>query len=925
MSEQKLPIWSRPVAAALAISLGMTLAGCRGGDPATLMAEARHYRDQGDIKAAVIQLKNVIQHDADNRSARLLLGELYLDQGDPQSAEKELRRALALGADSASVNVMLGRALLMQGQYERILADIVPGSAPATRPPILALRGNALLGMTKVEPARELFNEALALNPASPDALLGLARIAMWNKQPELGRSLLARALAANPADVDCLHYHADLLRAEGKGDAALAELNKVLKHHPHSAQTLVDIANIHSDAGRFSQARSTLASARKVAGTSLGLIFSEATLDFRENKLQVALDGVQKILRVAPEHYPSVLLAGAIHSALGAPQPAELELRKFLQAYPGHPYASKLLAAAYLGSQRPAEALLVLKPLLAERPDDADLLALAGEASLRARDFSAAGTLFEKASALQPARAALHTGLALSRMGSGDNARALAELERAAALEHAPAVNGVLLVMSYLRENEPDKALKAVLEMEKQGDNPLIQNLKGGIFLARQDLPAARASFERALRFDPAYLPALSNLAQIDRVERKTADTSKRYLAALTAAPRNSALLEALSDIALAAGNPTQAIAYMERAVADHPDSLPLALRTASLYLQAGQQPKALVLARRLQSANPASAEALALLAQAYAMGGNYAQAADSYSRLSALTPRAANPHLRLATVRIAQQQFGPAEAALRKALALDPAQLEARITLINLLVRQSRFPDAHAVALQAQKLFPQAAAGFKLEGDVRSAQGEHGAALKSYEMALAAAPNGAVVTQVYGALLKLGRAAEADARLANWFREHPADVPTRLYYASSKLVRDDPRGAIPHFEAVLKYDPGNLAALNDLAWSYQRAGDPRALATAQRAYRLAPANPSIIDTLGWIYLEGGQLPQALPLLKRAAALAPRAAEIRFHYAQALVRSGDKKGARHELEKALALPQPFARRNEAQALLGTL
>ena len=920
MSEQKLPIWSRPVAAALALSLGVTLAACRGGDPATLMAEARHYRDQGDIKAAIIQLKNVIQQDADNRSARVLLGELYLDQGEPQSAEKELRRALALGADKASVSQMLGRALLMQGHYERLLADLGPDGAAA-----LALRGNALLGMNKVEPARELFHEALKLSPASPAALLGLARIAMWQKQPDLARSLLARALATGPADVDCLRYHADLLRADGKGEAALAELNKILKHHPHNAQTLVDIAHLHTDAGRFGQARKSLEAARKVAGNSLALTFSEATLDFRENKLQAALDGVQRILRVAPEHYPSVLLAGAVHSALGAHQPAELELRKFLQAHPGHLYASKLLAAAYLGGQRPAEALAVLKPLLAERPDEADLLALAGDASLRARDFGAASNFFEKASALQPASAALHTGLAISRMASGDSARALAELERSAALEHTPAANGVLLVMSYLRANLPDKALQAVLDMEQQGDNPLIQNLKGGIFLARQDLAAARASFERSLKLDPAYLPALSNLAQIDRVERKTTDTSRRYLTALAAAPRNSALLEALSGIALAAGNPTQAIAYMERASAEHPDSLPLALRTASLYLQAGQQPKALVLARRLQAANPASEAALALLARAYAAGGNYPQAADSYSRLAALTPRAATAHLHLATVRIAQQQFGPAEAALRKALALEPAQLDARITLINLLVRQARFPDAVAVALQAQKLHPGAAAGFKLEGDVRSAQGDHGAALKSYERALAAAPSGALVTQLYGALLKLGRDADADARMTLWFAAHPADVPTRLHYASSKLVRDDPKGAIPHFEAVLKYEPGNLAALNDLALSYQRAGDRRAPDTARRAYQLAPANPSVTDTLGWIYLEGGQLAQALPLLRKAAALAPRGAEIRFHYAQALARSGDKKGARRELAAALALPQPFPSRDQARALLGTL
>ncbi len=925
MFDQKPPIWSRTVAAALAVSLGVTLAGCRGADPATLMAQARQYRDQGDLKAAVIQLKNAIQQDADHRAARVLLGELYLEQGDPQSAEKEFRRALALGADQASVTLMLGRALLLQGQFERILADIAPATSPAVRSATLALRGNALLGLVQIEPARSLFNDALAHDPAAPAALLGLARIAMWQKQPDLMRSLLARALAANPADVDSLRFHADLLRADGKSDAALAELNKILKQHPHNAQTMIDIANLHSDAGRFAEARQSLAAARTLAGTSLGLSFSEATLDFRESKLQAALEGTQRVLRVAPEHTPSILLAGAVHSALGAHHAAALELRKFLLVHPKHVYASKLLAAAHLGAQRPADALAVLLPLMADHADDAQLLALAGDASLRAREFNSAASYFERASALKPATAAFQTGLALSHMGSGDHRRAVAELERAAALGPGEKANGVLLILSYLRANMSDKALNLALELEQAGNNPLIQNLKGGIYLARKDFVAARDSFEQALRFDPVYLPALSNLAQLDALQRRPGDTKARYLAALAVAPRNAALLEALARLALADQNPIQAIAYMERAIADNGDSLPLALRTVALYLQAGQRPKALVLARSLQTAHPGSAEALALLGQVQVANGNFAQAIDSYTRLAALTPRATLPYLRLASVHIAHQQPAAALAALHKALALDPNQLDVRIHLINLLVRERKFDDALAIALQAQKRHPAAPAGFKLEGDVHGAQGKHGAALGAYERAQALGPSGALATQVYATLLKLGRQGEADARLSQWLKRHPQDVPTRLYYASSKLVRNDPAGAIAHFDAVLKTEPNNVAALNDLAWSYQRTGDPRALGTAQRAYQVAPGNPSVMDTLGWIHLELGQLRQALPLLKKATVLAPRAGEIRLHYAQVLIKSGDRKGARRELATALAAPEPFPQRDQAKALLASL
>lgn len=925
MSESKLPLWSRSVAAALAVSLGMSLLACQSSDPETLMAEARQHRDRGDIKAAIIQLKNLIEHNAANRAARLMLAELYLDQGDPQSAEKELRRALALGADSAAASLMLGRALLMQGQYERLLADVGAASAPALRPASLAMRGNALLGMGKTEPARAVFNEALRLNPDSPEARLGLARLAMWERQPDVARPLLARALASSPFDADCLRYHAELLRAEGKPELALAEQAKILQRHPHNVQALADSAALHTDAGRYSQARALLAKARKVAGSSVALAHAQAMLEFRENRLDAALEGVQQVLRAAPGHDPSVLLAASIHAALGQHQSAELHARAFLQAHPGHLYASKLLAGAHLGAQQADAALAVLGPLLAAHPKDAELLALAGEASLRARRFSQAAGFFEQASALRPDAAALHTGLALSRMAGGDSDSAVAELERAARLDRDPARTGVLLVMTYLRARQPDKALKAVLDMEKQGDNPLVQNLKGGIYLARQDFPGARACFERALALDPAYLPALANLAQLDRNEQRSAATRARYLAALARAPGNSGLLEALAELALASGDPHAALRYMERAGAASPESLALALRSAALYLKLGQSQKALSLAQRLQASNPASPDALSLLGQAYTASKYYAQAAETYARWAALAPQAGAPHLQLAGVRIAQNQAEAALAALRKALALEPGLLDARITLVNLLVRQKNFDEALGAAAQARKQFPDSAAGNKLEGDVHAARGQYAAALTSYEQALAIAPGGALLVQVYATLARLGRQADADARMALWFKDHPGDVPTRLYVASSKLVGNDPKGAVPHFEAVLKADPANLAALNDLAWSYQRLGERRALEFALRAHQLAPDNPAVMDTLGWIYLEQGQLARSLPLLQKASMLAPAAGEIHYHYGMLLARSGDRKGARRALEKALAAPLPFAGREDAQALLGTL
>lgn len=924
-----MPSYPLPGAArrfvALCAVLCLLLAGCRSSDPVSMMAQAREAHAQGEVRSAVIVLKNLIRQDPAHRAARVLLAELHLEQGDPLSAEKELRRAIALGADDGKIALLLGQSLLMQGQYERLLSDTVPASDPARRPAMLALRGSALLGLKRIDEARAQFQDALQLQANAPEALLGLARIAVWEKNSGQAHRLLNRALAAHPSDIDCLRYKADLLRAEGSAAAALVLQQKILERHPHNIQALLDTANLHTDAGRFDLARSALAAARSRAGASIGVLYTQALLDFRERRLSAALESVQKILAAAPEHHPSLLLAGALQTELGAHQQATSHLQRFLQTYPGHPYATQLLAQINLATHNPTAALALLQPLLAQHGDDAGLLALAGEARLQLRQFNDASALFERASALQPNAASLHTGLAMSRLGSGDTPRAIAELERAAALEPNPARSGTLLVMGYLRANLTDKALAAALDMESKANDPLVQNLKGGIYLARNDIPSARQAFNRALAMAPAYLPALTNLERLDQIERKSVAIRPRYLAALAKEPANIALLEAMARLELADGKRALALSWIERASNVQPASLENGLRTAGLFLSADEPARAMTMAQALHINHPSEAAPLALLGQAAKAARRYKEAADAYAKLAALQPGHGGPLVQLAGAHIAQQHYPAAEQALARAITAEPALVDAHIELVTLHLKQRKPDAALAVAHALQQRYPDQAAGYKLAGDVHAAQGKHTEALAAYQKAFSTGPNGPALIQLSGALGKLGRAAEADTLIARWLREHPADVPTRMHVASSKLVGNDPAAAIPHLEAVLVREPRNVAALNDLAWSYQRVGNRKALELAERALAQAPDNPAVMDTLGWIHLERGDLKQARPLLLRASQLAPAAPEVQFHLGILLAKSGDKRGARRALEKAVASGPRFARAEEARALLATL
>ncbi|WP_317205149.1 XrtA/PEP-CTERM system TPR-repeat protein PrsT [Janthinobacterium sp.] len=903
------------------------LSGChRTPDGDGLLAEARQYRERGELKAAVIQLKNVLQQAPGDAAARLLLGQIYIEAGDPLSAEKELRKAQSLGLPPAQLLPSLGRAMLMLGQNDKLLAEFALDPSKPAQLDLMALRANAYLASGAAGQARELFEQMLSAQADSSDALQGLARLAVAANQADKAAELVVLALRKSPSDIDALRLHGDILRMQGKSaDARLLYL-RILALRPESTYAHVDIANLDIQDGQFAAARREIDAAAKNAPNSLIVLHAQALLDAREGRNQGALDALQLILRAAPDHMPSILLIGAVHLAMGASPQAEQYLRRFLAANPRHPYASKMLATLALQNGQAERAIELVAPALLNNPNDIELLSLNGEAQIRAGRFAKAAEYFEKASALAPGTAALHTSLGLSRLGMGENARAIGELERAAALSGKEPRAGVLLVMTLLRDKQYDRALAAVQALTQQlPANPLVHNLQGGVYLARTDAVAARASFEKALRIDPAYLPALENLAQLDIAEKKPEAARLRFEAALAKEPKSAALMTALAKLAASQNKPAEIRRWLERASAENPGAVPPAVALGNFYLQAGETKKALALALALQSSHPDDAAPLALRALAELTLGERTAALASYNKLAILQPGSADLQMRIGAIHMALKNSDAALQSVRRAHALQPDMLEAQVTEVALLLLKGKQGEALKLARAVQKEHPELPAGFKMEGDILMVQNQAPAALKLYERAFGIKPIAPLLIQIHRALILAGRGSEAGARMDSWLRAHPSDSSTRLYLAGTSLQAKDYKAAIAQFEKLLQQDPKNVVALNDLAWAYQQEKDKRALPTAELAFREQASNPAVLDTLGWILIEQGGAARALPLLQKAVALAPESVVTRYHLGVALVKSGDKKGARSQLQQLLAENKEFPERTEAQALLSTL
>lgn len=909
-------------AVAGAALLAATLTACQSDSAASFLAEARQYQQKGDNKAAIIQLKNALEKNPDDVEARFLLAQVSLDMEDPLTAEKEVRRAIALNYAADKTTPVLARALAQQSRHQ----DLLDATEKVVQTPeVLALRGSAYLGLGKGDEGKAAFDAALAKQPNHADALAGLSRYAAMQKDWTLAQQLVDKAIAADAKNINAWQLKGDLQRAQNKPQEAMAAYQQVLKLKPGHRTAHLEQAELNIAAGKYDAAQADIDAARK-NGANGGLIaYNQALLDFSRDRMKDAQANLLKVMQVAPNHMPSVLLSGAVALNLGQLEQAEKHLRKYVEWSPANLYARKMLVSTLLKTQQPAEAENVLAPALKDDKADASVLELAGEAAMLQQQPAKASKYFEQAIALDPKRGSVHVALGLAKLAQGDRAGGAAELEAATKLAPASIEAGSTLVRVQTSTGEYDKALASVALLEKAHPNSaVLHNLKGGAYLGKKDVKAARASFGAALAADATYFPAAANLAQLDLQDKNPAAAKQRFDSILQKDAKNADAMTALAEIALTEGDKAKATGWLEKAVASQPDALAPALKLGEHYINLATPQKALTLLGKHALAHPANPQLLDVQGRAQLANKDVPGAIETFSKLVSVEPKSGAAQLRLATAEMQRKNPAAAGAALKKAIAVEPGFMQAYLAQAELAAGQRNYDAALATVRQVQQRFPKSPVGQLLEGDLWMQQNKPAQAVRPYEAAFAIAPTAPMLMKLGKALQAGGKSAEADRRVAEWRRQHPDEPLAAMYAAENHIAAKQYRQAITELEAVLKKVPDNLVALNNLAWAYQQEKDARALPTAEKAYALAGKNPMVMDTLGWMLVEQGNTARGLPLLQEAAKLAPEAGEIRLHLAQGLQKAGDKNNARKELEY-LTKGKFSTQQEEARSLLKLL
>ena len=911
---------------ALGFALTLVLVGCGPESTAQKLGQAKSHLEKTDIKAAVVELKVLLQQDPNSAEGRYLLGDALLRSGDPATAILELEKSKALGYDNNLLLPKLASCLLVTAQYKKVLelGAAMPALEPKAEASMKAALAAAYFATGQAEKGGQALDSALRLDPANHEAGILKARLIAGTGAFDDALARVALMDRNEPRRADILTLKGELLwLGKANHEAAAATLREALVIDPgylpaHS--TLIGVLLQRRDIDGF---KAQVQHLKKALPNLPETRFYDAQLAYMDKDFRRAKDGARQLLQAAPENPYVLQLAGAIDFQLGALLNAEVRLSRALNILPKLVLARNILAETQLRQGQPLKALNTLQPLLDQARPLPESLALAAEAYVQIGDPAKSERLYQLAAAADPTDSRSRTALALAQISRGNSELGFNQLEQLAEGDKGTYAD-LGLVSALGRKGDLQGALKAVDRLQgKLAGKALPHLLRGQILLQMKDPAAARKSFDLAVAADPVNMPAVAALAALDVVEGQIPVAQKRFEGVLVRDPGNYRAILSLADLKQRSGAKADEVGkLLEEAVRLNQGEVAPRLALVDYSLSQRQVKAGLVAAQEAATAFPDDPAVADALGRALMASGDSAQAVNAFRKASAMQPSSAFPLLRLADAYVIERNFKLAEQTLHRALEVSPKLVIAQEGLIRIAMVQKRVADALKIAATVQRERPSESVGYVLEAEIHAGQQAWPAAQAALNAGLQRDRSGLMAIRVHKLDLAAGQTAEAERFLVAWIKDHPSDSEFLFYAATQAMQLRDFAAAEQRFRRLQDLLPDNPSAPNNIAWVLLQQAKPGALDFAERAQKLLPDNAAIVDTVAAALAADKQFDKAAERQRRAVDLAPGEPAYRLKLARYLIAANDRAAAKLQLEQLSALGDKFQDQAAVKALL---
>jgi putative PEP-CTERM system TPR-repeat lipoprotein len=635
----------------------------------------------------------------------------------------------------------------------------------------------------------------------------------------------------------------------------------------------------------------------------------------------------LQGVLQRVPNYRPAQLLLGSVHLQNGNLGQAEMYLAAVVAAMPNSNDARNLLAQTRLQQQDARAAQVLLQPNLDGPAPNPGSLALAAQASVSLGDFDQAVEYLKRAAEADPENVAAQLNLATTLLMASriDEAQSILDSVDFSGDDANSYRGDVLSVMSLVQSGATVTALEKAIALKDQWpENARVLMMVGSLQMMSDDVSAARETFEQAVKVAPNDILSIRFLAAAEEKNGDFAAATKRNLEIIDLEPNDLAAITGLARLSAGANDLEGARHWLDRAVAADPQNLAIRKTLGRWMLSQRDFEAARNLAEETIELAKDNDDAHRLLGHALLNLGEPEAAINSFTTAIGLNPNEPEYYTALARTHIAAGDREAAQDTIAAGYESNPGHLQMGLLFAQVNINSGDVEAAQQIADKLEEAHPNNSTPLALQGELLLRSGKASEAAAKYEQALRIEDSPRLAARTFQ-VRKVAGLPDATQPLTRHLEKNPLNTEVRTFLAQAYQVEGDNQSAIKEYETVLNTAPENHVALNNLAWTYFEVDDPRAADTAKRAYEVAPDDGSVIDTLGWILLQKGELDEGVRLLQKAAATSTDNLDIRYHLAVGLAKQGKNAEAIGILESVLSSEGSFTSRDEAEKLLAEL
>ncbi len=629
-------------------------------------------------------------------------------------------------------------------------------------------------------PAAELLlRRAVRNDPRNPEAhvRLGLVQLRLGNPVAAEREFRLARESGYQPATTNRLL--AETYMQEGKYQKLLDEFPAPAKPDKSSVPLLVMRGLAQLYLGQQAEAQATLEQAVKLAPDLPDPEMAMARLYATEHKFTEAEHAVDKVLAVASNDVPALLLKAQLLNGRGQRLQAIAKLDQAIKVAPDNVplrlERANMLIEANQDRRAEADAQAVLK----RYPRSAAAIYIEAVVAARQRDYTKADQLLTEIQPLFDHFPRAYYFEAVVKFNLGQAEQAISAAERYAALAPHDPAGAEMLARIDIATQRPEQAITVLNKAVAAGmQDAQMLDLLGQAYGAIGNQGKAVQAFLAAQKLAPDNPDIMAHLAAARLQSGDAAGAAEELKKSLAVAPHNASTQAALVITALANGD----LAGAQKAMA------------ALLKLV------------------PASNEGVGNLKGLVQMAAlNFDGARATLEAVVKAHPGSVQARMNLARIAAMQGRTDAAEKLLGDILATQPANLQAAAALTQLYVANQQLGRAIPLVETAHQAVPANTAVTATLSDLYIRAGEPGKALDLVKKAGARQANSDLLDEAEArAYIALKHPRHAEEALRRVLGRSPKNTSVRIALAGLLVQQKDFTGARTVVDEGLKQTPG-------------------------------------------------------------------------------------------------------------------